>query len=108
VDTTSFTDNFKDAVTSANGVPVALEGVGLDSLGGLSSDAKTKLSALGKTINAYPSVKVSITAYGKTDSEAAGKADAIKTALATAGVSPERVSTQTATGEGWPKISFTK
>jgi hypothetical protein len=108
VDTTGFTDRFKEAVTSANGAPIELQGVTLNSPGGLSSDAEKKLSALGKMINEYPSLKVSITAYGKTEAEAAGKADAIKTALATAGVSPERVSTQPATGEGWPKISFTK
>jgi hypothetical protein len=108
VDTTSFTDHFKDAVTSANGAPIELQGVNLDGAGGLSGDAEKKLSALGKMINEYPSLKVSITAYGKTEAEAAGKADAIKTALASAAVSPERVSTQTAIGAGWPKISFTK
>jgi hypothetical protein len=108
VDTTSFTDRFKNALANPTGSPIDLQGVGYDSLGGLSSDAKTKLSALGKMINNYPSLKVAITTYGKTEDDAASRANAIKSALATAGVSTDRVTTETAVGEGWPKISFTK
>ena len=103
-----YIDQFKAAVARADGSPVELQGVGFDSSGALSSDAKTKLSALGRMINGYPALKVSITAYGQTQDEAATKADALKSALASAGVSTDKVSTQTAVGDGLPKISFMK
>jgi hypothetical protein len=104
----SFADRFNDAMNRANGSPVDLQAVSFDSSGALSTEGKTRMAALSRMINDHPSLKVSVTAYGKTADEAATRANAIKSALTTAGVSADRVSTQTETGEGLPKISFTK
>ena len=107
-DFTSFMDQMKGAITRADGTPLDLRGMSFDSLGDLSGDAKTRLSALGKMVNNYPGLKMTVISYGKTADEAASKASSIKTALANAGLSTERIAVQEEVGQGWPKVSFNK
>jgi hypothetical protein len=104
----AYVDQFKNAIARADGTPVELQGVGFDGSGALSSDGKTKLSALGRMLNSYPDLKVSITAYGKTEEEAAKNAEAIKSTLTTIGITADRVTAQPQVGDGTPKISFMK
>jgi len=103
-----FTDQIKSALGRLDGSPVDLQGVGFDSSGSLSGESSPKLAALGKLANDYPSAKISITAYGRTAEQAATRANAIKSALGSAGVSADRISTETQIGDAWPKISFTR
>jgi len=107
-DIASFMDQMKGAITRADGTPLDLRGMSFDSLGDLSGEAKTKLSALGKMVNNYPELKMTVLAYGKTADEAASKANSIKTVLANAGLSTERIAVQEEVGQGWPKVSFNK
>ncbi len=104
----NFADQFKTAISSADATPADLQWVNFDSTGSLTADAKAKLATLGNLINAAPGVKATITTYGATTDDAANKASAIKSALVDAGVSTDRITTQTEVGQGWPKVSFTK
>jgi hypothetical protein len=104
----AYVDQFKAAVARADGSPVELPGVGFDGSGTLSRDAKAKVSAVGRMINAYPALRVAVTAYGKTEDDAARNTEALKSTLTTAGVPNDRVSAQPQIGDGAPRISFMK
>jgi hypothetical protein len=108
VNTSDFTERMKTAIANSDGTPMDLPSVSFDSAGELSPTAKNTLSLLGSAATGNPSVKINITTYGKTLEEAASRANAIKSVLGTAGIGPDRVSTQTEVGEGIPKVSFTK
>jgi hypothetical protein len=98
----------KAAIGRADGAPVALPGVDVDSSGNLSAQAQTKLSQLGTLINQNPSLRVTITTYGNDVEEATTKAKAIETALVKTGLGAERITTKPEVGQGLPKISFAK
>jgi hypothetical protein len=104
----SFTEQMQSSLGRLDGNPVELQGVSFDSSGGLSGDSSTKLSALGKLLNNNPDAKLAITTYGGSTEQAASKANTIKSAITSTGVSAERISTQPEVGNGWPKVSFSK
>jgi len=108
MNTADFTERLKTAIANGDGTPIDLPGVNFDSMGNLSATAKNTLSLLGNAVTGNPSVKLNITAYGKTMEEAASRANAIKSVLVSAGISADRLNTQTEVGEGIPKVSFTK
>jgi hypothetical protein len=108
INTADFTDRVKTAIASSDGTPIDLPSVNFDNAGDLSASAKNTLSLVGNALTGSPSVKANITAYGKTMEEAASRANAIKSVLVSAGISADRLNTQTEVGEGIPKVSFTK
>ena len=104
----AFYDRMKAVIAKDDATPVALQGVDFDSSGNLSAEAQAKLSQLGKLINENPSLRVTITTYGNTVEEAAGRAKSIQSALVGTGLGAERITTQPEVGQGLPKISFAK
>ena len=108
MNTADFTERLKTAIANGDGTPMDLPTVNFDNMGDLSPTAKNTLSLLGNAVTGNPSVKLNITTYGKTLEEAASRANSIKSVLVSAGVSGDRVNTQTEVGEGIPKVSFTK
>jgi outer membrane protein OmpA-like peptidoglycan-associated protein len=115
------------AIPPANGIPNAVEGIGddiaraaangdythsfslqglsFDSAGNLASSARNKIQELGATMVASPSLKIKVTGYGASEEEGQSKANAIKTALVSTGISEDRVQTAGAAGSGAPSVN---
>jgi hypothetical protein len=109
VDIASLTDRLKTAIAGTDGSPVELQGVGFDNSGNLLPTAKDSLVALGNLLTDQPSLKLNLTAYGKTTDEASSRANAIRSALVRLGIPAERIVTQSEIGDSSvPKVSFTK
>jgi hypothetical protein len=109
VDIAGLTDRLKTAIAGTDGSPVELQGVSFDNSGNLLPTAKDSLVALGNLLTAQPSLKLNLTAYGKTADEASSRANAIRSALVRLGIPAERIVTQSEIGDSSvPKVSFTK
>jgi hypothetical protein len=108
IDTAQWTERLKAAIASSDGNPIDLQGVTFDNMGNLSATARSSLSQLGNLVNENPSMQVTVTAYGATAEEAAGRANAIKSALVSAGVAEDRIAVQPEIGQAIPRVRFTK
>jgi hypothetical protein len=107
-DTADLGDRLKSAISGGDNSPVDLSGVDFDSSGNVASLAKSSLTTLGNVIKDNPSLKVAITAYGKTADEAATRANSIKSALVKMGILGDRVAVKSDIGDSLPKVSFIK
>jgi len=107
-DAANLADRLKSAISSGDNSTVDLSGVDFDSSGNVVSMAKSSLATLGNVIKDNPSLKVAITAYGKTADEASARANSIKSALVRMGILGDRVSVQSEVGDSFPKVSFIK
>ena len=105
----STADNLAKAISSGNwNQPVELRDLNIDASGALTDSAKTQLNEIGAVLNRSPGVKVQITDFADEEEASQSRANAIKSALATAGVSEARISAKGQTGSGMPTITPTK
>jgi outer membrane protein OmpA-like peptidoglycan-associated protein len=102
----SAADNLAKTVTSGDfSHPVSLQDLSFDSSGNLADSARGQIKQLGSVLNAAPNLKIRLTGYGQTQDAGQSQADAIKSALTSAGVSPDRISTTGEAGNQAPSLS---
>jgi OOP family OmpA-OmpF porin len=85
-----------------------LSNLSFDSGGHLTDSAAAELQQLGSILTAAPNLNVSITSFSATQDEGMAKANSIKSALTSMGVSSNRVITRGATGSGVPNVRLMK
>ena len=103
-----FQERLKTLLADESGTPHDVPGLDFDQSGSLTPTAQGMLSSLANVLNSHPSIKAKVTVYGKTDPEAAGRANTVRAALMKAGVPEDRIAVESGVGESIPKISFMK
>jgi hypothetical protein len=104
----NFQQRLETMLADNSGASHDLPGLNFDQSGSLATGADGILSSLAKAINNNPSLKARLTVYGKTEQEAASRANLVREALVKAGAPEDRIAIQTDIGQTVPKISFTK
>jgi len=85
---------------------VDLEGLSFDGTGNLAESASGQIQELSSVLKAAPNVKAAIIGYGATQEEGLHKANSIKSALGSAGISADRVLARGETGSGAPGMQL--
>jgi len=88
------------------GRSIDLAGFTTDSTGALPDAAKDSVREIASVITAAPGVKVRITGHGDTDEAGMNRANAIKSALISAGVPEDRIMTGGQAGPGVPTLNL--
>jgi len=102
-------DNLAKAISSGDwNKTIDLQGFGTDSTGALTDSAKAGVGEVGKVLSAVPSAKVRITGHGETEEAGVNQANSIKSALVSAGISEDRISTSGQAGSGNPTLNLEK
>jgi len=102
-------DKMAKAISSGNWKQTFdLSDLSFDRSGRLEDSTTTDLKQIGSILEAAPNLNLSITGYGATQDEGAAKADSIKSALNTAGISSDRLITRGEIGSDVPKVRFMK
>jgi len=105
----SVADRIAKAISSGNWKQTFdLSNLSFDRAGHLANSSNAELRQLGSVLKAAPSLNVSITGYGTTQDEGVAKANSIKSALTSAGISPDRVLARGETGSGAPSMRLMK
>jgi len=100
-------DNIAKAITAGDwSKSIDLEGLNFEPDGAISESAKPKLKEVASVLAATPGVRARITGYGETDEAGQKRADSIKSALDSAGVASDRISTRGQTGSGMPTVNL--
>jgi hypothetical protein len=86
----------------------SLQGITFDGAGNIAESARSRIQELGNVMSANTSLKLKITGYGMTDEEGLNRANVIKSALTSVGVSGNRVATTGQTGTSAPTVSVSK
>lgn len=103
----SIADRVAKAVSSGDLTQkIDLQGLNLDSSGHLTDSANGEIQQLGSVLKAVPNLRLAITGYGTTEDEGLTKANSLKSALVSAGISTDRVVSQGATGSGVPTLQL--
>jgi hypothetical protein len=101
----SVADNLAKAISSGDwSKTIDLQGFNTDATGALSESAKAGTREIGQVLAAAPTVKIQITGHGDTDEAGLSRANAIKSALLSAGIAEDRISTTGDTGTGVPSV----
>lgn len=105
----SIADRVAKAVSSGNlNQKIDLDGLSFNGNGQLSESANGQIQQLGSVLKAAPNLKLSITAYSSTQEDALNKANSLKSALASTGVSTDRIFASGETGSGVPNVRVMK
>lgn len=100
-------DEMANAISSGDwNKTINLQGFTTDSTGAPTDSAKAGIGELGKVLSAAPNVKIRITGHGDTDEAGVKQADSVKSALVSAGVSEDRISTSGHAGSGVPTLNL--
>ena len=74
----------------------------------MANSANAEVQPIGSVLKAAPNLNVSITAYGATQDNGLAKANSIKSALTSTGISTDRVLARGETGSGAPSMRLMK
>jgi outer membrane protein OmpA-like peptidoglycan-associated protein len=100
-------DNLAKAISKGDwSKTIELQGFTADTADTLSDSAKSSVREIASVLTTAPNVKVKITGRGDTEEAGSSRANAIKSALTSAGVAENRISTVGQAGEGAPTISL--
>lgn len=100
-------DNIAKTISSGDlSKSIDLQGVSFDSSGAVADSAKKQFQDISSVLSAAPNVKVQITGYGESEDEGLNRANSVKNALTSAGVSADRVTTRGQTGSGSPTLNL--
>lgn len=103
----SIADRVAKAVSSGDLTQkIDLQGLNLDSSGHLTDSANGEIQQLGSVLKAVPNLRLAITGYGTTEDEGLTKANSLKSALVSAGISTDRIIPHGATGSGVPTLQL--
>lgn len=102
----SLADNLAKAATSGDfSRTFSFQELHIDSAGNLAESDHNQIQELASVLKAAPALKIKIIGYGQTEDAGLSQANAIKSALSSAGVSSDRITTSGETGSQVPALS---